>query len=185
MEFDGEPTHRQCLDPLRISQNDRRGPALATAVQLASDPIGDTAATVRLLYLVSGNLWGVGTLFFGLWPIPLGQCALRSGWMPRTLGLLLIGGGIAYVLSAFTTYLAPGLPLVADALALPATVGEFWMIGYLLVRGVRRHAPHEHRRPRRHPQRADRISTCHLPRARRRLARTAWVSGCPGPNIRL
>ncbi|MFI6303170.1 DUF4386 domain-containing protein [Amycolatopsis thailandensis] len=113
---------------------------LATAIQIAIDPIGDAAATVQLLYLVSGNLWGVGALFFGLWLIPMGQCVLRSGWMPRTLGRLLIGGGIAYVLSAFVEYLAPGLPFVADALAVPATVGEFWMIGYLIVRGVRRHA---------------------------------------------
>ncbi|OXM49689.1 DUF4386 domain-containing protein [Amycolatopsis alba] len=116
---------------------------LATAVQFAIDPIGDAAATVQLLYLLSGNLWSVGTLFFGLWLIPMGRCVLRSGWMPRTLGRLLIGGGVAYLLSAFIKYLIPDLPLVADALAVPATVGEFWMIGYLLVRGVRRHAAHE------------------------------------------
>jgi hypothetical protein len=116
---------------------------LATAMQLASDPIGDAAATVQLLYLISGNLWGVGALFFGLWLIPMGRCVLSSGWMPRALGWILIVGGVAYVLGAFAKYLAPDLPLVADAFALPATVGEFWMIGYLLVRGVRRDAPHD------------------------------------------
>ncbi|WBB68440.1 DUF4386 domain-containing protein [Micromonospora sp. WMMD812] len=113
---------------------------LATAVEVARDPVGDTAATVQLLYLVSGNLWGVGALFFGLWLIPMGGCVLRSGWMPRPLGWVLIGGGIGYLLGAFLGYLVPDAPAVADALAFPATVGEFWMIGYLLVRGVRRHA---------------------------------------------
>ncbi|GLZ35341.1 hypothetical protein Lesp02_75280 [Lentzea sp. NBRC 105346] len=116
---------------------------LATAVQIAIDPIGDAAATVQLLYLVSGNLWGVGALFFGLWLIPMGRCVLRSGWMPRTLGWILIGGGIAYLLGAFARYLAPGVPFVADTLAFPATVGELWMVGYLLVRGVRREALHQ------------------------------------------
>jgi hypothetical protein len=116
---------------------------LATAVEFALDPAGDAAATIQLLYLVSGNLWDVGTLFFGLWLIPMGRCVLRSGWMPHTLGWILIGGGIGYLLSAFIKYLAPDAPLVADALAYPATVGEFWMISYLLVRGVRRHALHE------------------------------------------
>jgi Domain of unknown function (DUF4386) len=112
---------------------------LATAVEVALDPVGDTAATVQLLYLVSGNLWGVGALFFGLWLIPMGWCVLQSGWMPRALGWILVGGGIGYLLSAFVRYLAPDAPVVADALAFPATVGELWMIGYLLVRGVRRH----------------------------------------------
>ncbi len=116
---------------------------LATAVDLALDPVGDAAGTVQLLYLVSGNLWGVGALFFGLWLIPMGWCVLRSGWMPRALGWILVAGGIGYVLSAFIRYLAPDAPVVADALAYPATVGEFWMIGYLLVRGVRRQAPDE------------------------------------------
>jgi Domain of unknown function (DUF4386) len=116
---------------------------LATAIEFALTPVGDAAATVQLLYLVSGNLWGVGALFFGLWLIPMGRCVLRSGWMPRTLGWILIGGGIGYLLSAFVKYLAPDIPLVADALTFPSVVGEFWMIGYLLVRGVRRHALHE------------------------------------------
>jgi len=45
------------------------------------------------------------------------------------------------VLSAFVRYLVPGATAVSDALAYPAAVGEFWMVGYLLIRGVRRHAP--------------------------------------------
>jgi hypothetical protein len=113
---------------------------LVTTVEVALDPIGDAAATVQLLYLVSGNLWGVGALFFGLWLIPMGSCVLRSGWMPRPLGWLLVGGGVGYVLSAFIRYLAPEAQVVADALAYPATVGEFWIIIYLLAIGVRRRA---------------------------------------------
>jgi hypothetical protein len=113
---------------------------LATAVEAALDPVGDAAATVQLLYLVSGNLWGVGALFFGLWLIPMGACVLRSGWMPRPLGWILIVGGAAYLASAFIRYLAPDARFVAEALVLPATVGEFWMVGYLVTRGVRRAA---------------------------------------------
>ena len=112
---------------------------LATALEVALAPAAD-AATVQLMYLASGNLWGVGGLFFGLWLIPMGTCVLRSGWMPRPLGWILVGGGVGYVVSAFTRYLVPDATVVTDALAYPATVGEFWMIGYLLVRGVRQAA---------------------------------------------
>ncbi len=113
---------------------------LATAAQVSADPFGDASATVQVLYLVSDNLWGVGGLFFGLWLIPMGWCVLRSGWMPRALGWILVGGGVGYVLSAFIRYLAPDAQVVAEALAYPASVGEFWMVGYLLIRGVRRQA---------------------------------------------
>ena len=113
---------------------------LATAVGVSVDPVGDAAANVQVLYLVSDNLWGVGALFFGLWLIPMGWCVLRSGWMPRVLGWILIGGGVGYVLSAFIRYLVPDAHVVVEALAYPASVGEFWMVGYLLIRGVRRQA---------------------------------------------
>jgi hypothetical protein len=110
--------------------------SLATALELARDPVGDATGQVRLLVGLSANLWGVGALFFGLWLVPMGLLVLRSVGMPRSLGWLLLGGGVGYVLSAFVAYLAPGAQPVADALTIPATVGELWMIGYLLHGGV-------------------------------------------------
>ncbi|WP_260710623.1 DUF4386 domain-containing protein [Dactylosporangium aurantiacum] len=114
---------------------------LGAAAQLARDPFGDAASLVQLLYVVSGGLWSAGGIFFGLWLIPMGWCVLRSGWMPRALGWILVGGGVGYVLDTFVGYLAPGLAAAADVLVVPATAGELWMIGHLLVRGVRRPAP--------------------------------------------
>lgn len=111
---------------------------LASALDVASSSLGDASGNAQLMYLVSNNLWGVANLAFGLWLIPMGWCVLRSGWMPRPLGWILIAGGVGYVLSAFLGPLAPGAETLTVLLALPATVGEFWMIGYLLVRGVRR-----------------------------------------------
>ena len=92
------------------------------------------------MYLVSDNLWTVGGLFFGLWLVPMGWCVLRSGWMPRALGWILVVGGVGYVLGAFVDYLVPDAQLLADLMIVPATIGELWMIGYLLVRGVDRRA---------------------------------------------
>lgn len=110
---------------------------LATALAIALDPFGEAHFTVHMLFLASEHLWNVGALFFGLWLIPMGWCVLRSEWMPAPLGWILVGGGVGYILSAFVRYLAPGADVLAEALAYPATVGEFWMVGYLLVRGVR------------------------------------------------
>ena len=114
---------------------------LASALAVAGNAMlaagGDAAATVQLLYVVSGKLWSVGAIFFGLWLIPMGWLVLHSGWMPRALGHVLQVGGVGYVLSAFVGQTVPGIGAVADALTIPASVGEFWMVGYLLWYGVR------------------------------------------------
>ena len=115
---------------------------MATALTVSSDfglaPGGDAAATVQLMYQLSSNSWGVGSLFFGLWLIPMGYIATSSGLMPKWLGRILVIGGVGYVLSAFVNYGVANAPAwLGEALPLPATVGEFWMIGYLLFKGIR------------------------------------------------
>jgi Domain of unknown function (DUF4386) len=115
---------------------------LATALDVSADASLTTgagaAATVQLLYVVSGHLWIVGGIFFGLWLIPMGWLALRSGWMPSLLGWFLMIGGVGYVVNAFSVYLLPDAGAVVDLMTVPATIGELWMVGYLLIRGVRR-----------------------------------------------
>jgi hypothetical protein len=115
---------------------------MATAVGVAGDqslaPGGDAAATVGLLALLSTNAWAVGNVFFGLWLIPMGWVVITSGRMPKPLGWILIAGGAGYLLSAIVGHAWADAPKVLiDSLPLPATVGEFWMIGYLLVKGIR------------------------------------------------
>ncbi|MFI1990364.1 DUF4386 domain-containing protein [Actinoplanes sp. NPDC020271] len=104
-----------------------------TAVALASVRAGGTAP-VLLLYDVNTAAWGLGGVFFGLWLIPMGRLASRSGVLPGPLGRLLIVGGVGYVISAFVTYLAADTTVVTGVLAAPASIGEFAMIGFLLFR---------------------------------------------------
>jgi hypothetical protein len=111
---------------------------LTTASDVVADSAlasgGDAARTVLLLYQASGACWRVGGIFFGLWLIPMGYAARRSEAMPRTLGMILMVGGVGYIAGAFADAL--GAPRsVVDVLPLPATIGEFWMIGYLLIVG--------------------------------------------------
>lgn len=112
--------------------------ALVVAGNAALAPSGDQAATVQLLYLLNGAAWDIGGLFFGLWLVPMGFVVVTSRVMPAALGWVLMAGGAAYVISAYLTQLAPDVPTaVGLVLTGGATVGEFWMIGYLLIFGVR------------------------------------------------
>lgn len=105
----------------------------ATALDAA---LGGAADTALLMYDLSEAAWSVGGLFFGLWLLPMGWLAWRSDYMPRLLGWTLIAGGIGYILGTFVSYLLPDATVLAEVLPMPATVGEFWMIGYLLWKGV-------------------------------------------------
>lgn len=111
--------------------------ALHVALDPASAPSGDQAGTVQLLIDLSNGAWGVGALFFGLWLIPMGYVVYSARLMPRALGVILIVSGAGYILSAFASHLLPDSPAIAEALTYPASVGEMWMIGYLLIFGLR------------------------------------------------
>jgi hypothetical protein len=116
----------------------------ATALVVAGDatlaPSGDQAATVQLLYELSGAVWAVAGLFFGLWLIPMGYVVVNSRVMPAALGWVLMIGGVGYVILTYLTLVVPDAAAAIDVLVAPATVGEFWMIGYLLIFGVRTQA---------------------------------------------
>ena len=111
---------------------------LASALETALAPGLDAAAVApHLMYVISNHLWGVTAVFNGLWLIPMGWLVLRAGWAHRALGWLLILGGIGYLTSAFVTYSVAGATSIADVLTLPATVAELWMVGWLLLTGLR------------------------------------------------
>ena len=118
---------------------------LATALDVADDAslavAGGSAATVQLLYVASGHLWGVAALFFGLWLIPMGWLVIRSRWMPQPLGWILVAAGVGYLLSAFVSYLFPNADLLTQLLTVPSTIGEVWIMGYLILVGVHEHTP--------------------------------------------
>jgi hypothetical protein len=115
------------------------GIAIASAIHIASPSIiiDNKAQLIQLLSTISSQAWGVGGLFFGLWLIPLGSIITESKRMPIWLGRTLILGGVGYLLSVIVNYLDIEI-LSTSLLTIPATIGEFWMIGYLLVYGIRK-----------------------------------------------
>lgn len=113
--------------------------AMAGAIQIAGSEVQtfeDKVLLIDLLGQLIKHSWNVGGLFFGLWLIPMGHIIVTSKRMPIWLGRTLILGGIGYILSTLISYMGFQHSLL-NVLTIPATVGEFWMIGYLLIYGIR------------------------------------------------
>ncbi|MGZ5246430.1 MAG: DUF4386 domain-containing protein [Flavitalea sp.] len=113
--------------------------SMSSAIEIANSSTQSYQEKIVLIQLLNSfiaNAWGVGSLFFGLWLIPMGYIIINSKRMPVWLGRILIIGGIGYLLSAFIKYMGIENTLL-DLLVIPATIGEFWMIAYLLIYGIR------------------------------------------------
>ena len=108
------------------------------AVNLAS--FGPEGSNALVLLLVDAQHYGllIAQVFFGLWLVPMGYLAYRSGWFPRALGVLLIVGGGFYLVDTLTLLLVPDFGKAIHAIIIiPFTIAEIWMVGYLLVIGVK------------------------------------------------
>jgi len=96
---------------------------------------------LQALTLLSHNLFNVGydvsMVFWGFHIIVMGWLVVRSTFLPRILGALLIVGGLCYLISSFADFLKPPL---GDALGLyiviPGALAELLLMLWLLVVGV-------------------------------------------------
>ena len=113
--------------------------SMSSAIEIANSSfptLQEKTILIQLLGEIISNTWAVGGLFFGLWLIPMGYIIISSGRMPIWLGRILIIGGIGYLLQTFMNSAGVQSAYI-NILVIPATVGEFWMIGYLLIYGIR------------------------------------------------
>ncbi len=77
-------------------------------------------------------------IFWGLWLLPFGMLTVRSGFIPKVIGILLLAGGIAYLIDSVAYFLVPDVYTTVNAiLILPMSTGEFVAIFWLLFRGLR------------------------------------------------
>jgi hypothetical protein len=76
-------------------------------------------------------------IFWGLWLFPFGLLVMRSGFLPRILGILLIVNGFAYLVASLTGLLLPDYAAAVNRWALIPETGELWIMLWLLIKGAR------------------------------------------------
>jgi hypothetical protein len=76
-------------------------------------------------------------ILWGLWLFPLALLVLRSGFLPRFLGVWLIINGFAYLAMSLTGLLLPRYEAAVSNISLPAQLGEVAFVLWLLIKGAR------------------------------------------------
>jgi len=95
----------------------------------------DALAMLFLHLHGQGNV--INGIFWGLWLFPFGVLVMRSGFLPRILGVLLIVNCFAYLAISLTSLLQPGYSNVVSRVALlPMAAGELSIIAWLLIKGA-------------------------------------------------
>jgi len=78
----------------------------------------------------------IASIFWGLWLFPFGILVIRSGFIPRVLGILLFVAGSAYLASAFTSLILPRYGHLVGEYAMVLEIAEVPMVFWLFIRGM-------------------------------------------------
>jgi uncharacterized membrane protein HdeD (DUF308 family) len=80
--------------------------------------------------------FGIDLVFFGFACLVYGYLLFRSGYFPRTLGVLMAIAGLSYLTNSFTLILAPAYAGTIFLILGLALIGELSLCLWLLVFGV-------------------------------------------------
>ena len=110
------------------------------AVLAQSDSLGLTEPQLDGLAMLSVTTHQTGfvmaQVFFSAWLFPLGWLVLRSGFLPRFLGWLLLLDGVAVLVWFLQALLAPGYPAISYPSWAIGFIAEVSLALWLLIKGV-------------------------------------------------
>jgi hypothetical protein len=78
----------------------------------------------------------IAQIFFGLWLLPLGYVGLKSGYFPRVLSIMVMLACVGHLIQYFQIFLFPGYEVITYPGLAIATIGEFSLCFWLLLKGV-------------------------------------------------
>jgi hypothetical protein len=80
--------------------------------------------------------YDVGLLLFGVHCLLLGYLVFRSRYLPKVLGVLLVGAAFAYLIGSYTRFLFPGYVVAVAPIYIVAIISEVSLCLWLLIKGV-------------------------------------------------
>jgi hypothetical protein len=108
---------------------------------LSAFPPDQIDAMVLLSLRLHNTGFAVAQIFWGLWLIPYGLLVMRSGFIPRVLGILQIIAGCAYVVTSATAFLLPQYLHLVSRVMMALEAGEAPMVLWLVIFGAKAAPP--------------------------------------------
>ncbi|TMP78019.1 DUF4386 domain-containing protein [Pseudoalteromonas phenolica] len=107
---------------------------LSNASFLSQFDVQTIQAKVMLSLKSYNNGIAVVQIFWGLWLLPFGYLAFKSGYVPRILGVCLMLGCFGYLTVFLTNMLFPEIT-IPSVVSKPASIGEIGTCLWLLILG--------------------------------------------------
>ncbi|HET9233891.1 MAG TPA: DUF4386 domain-containing protein [Candidatus Eisenbacteria bacterium] len=99
----------------------------------------DALTMSSLRFRSSGSV--VPTAFWGFWLFPFGLLVMKSGFIPRLFGILLLVAGTAYVVGSATAIILPEHRQLVSKILMPFYLGEVPVVFWLLLKGAKESHP--------------------------------------------
>jgi hypothetical protein len=97
---------------------------------------GQVQSLSYLFLDLHGHGYDLGLILFGVHCLILGYLILKSFYIPKALGILMMAGGVAYLVGSYTRFLFPGYMAAVSPIYVVAFVAELALCLWLLVKGV-------------------------------------------------
>ena len=81
-------------------------------------------------------LCDVGLILFGIHCVILGYLILKSLYIPKALGILMMAGGVTYLVGSYTRLLFPNYMAAVSSIYVVALVSELALCLWLLIKGI-------------------------------------------------
>lgn len=111
--------------------------ALLKEASNAAPAAANQLQTIAQVLLRDGPEFKVSMVFFGCHVASTGYLILRSTFLPRIIGGVLVAGGSSYIITSFASFVAPAVGARLSPLVIPiAILGEGSLTLWLLFKGV-------------------------------------------------
>ncbi|MEI7579251.1 MAG: DUF4386 domain-containing protein [bacterium] len=87
-----------------------------------------------MLFLDLGRYGGyIAAIFWGFWLLPLGYLILKSNYIPKFIGILMIVAGFGYIIDSLIVFFSQNLNTTISSYTF---IGEVVLLLWLLIKGV-------------------------------------------------
>jgi hypothetical protein len=91
-------------------------------------------ASASLFLDIYEHGFNLAHIFFGLWLFPMGYLVIKSGFIPKVIGVFLLIAGVGYLVDFTLFFLFPDITVTVSGYTF---VGEVMLLLWLLIMGVK------------------------------------------------